>query len=87
MNTANNFQHTTRWIRPDQSRFVFATPAPAQAMNIIKRFFVEDDASTAVEYGVMLALILLTMIVSVAAFGSSTGSWWGGISTSINSYF
>ena len=56
-------------------------------MKFFTDFLANDEGTTAVEYGVMLALILLGMIVSVGAFGGSTGSWWGGIVTEFTSYF
>ncbi|MBL8849556.1 MAG: Flp family type IVb pilin [Planctomycetaceae bacterium] len=43
----------------------------------IARFLREDQAATAVEYAVMLALILLAMIGTIKAFGGASGSMWG----------
>ena len=56
-------------------------------MSRIVRFLTDDDATTAVEYAVMLALILLTIFGSVLAFGGSASSWWGNIDSEIDSYF
>jgi pilus assembly protein Flp/PilA len=42
-------------------------------------FLRNEDAATAVEYAVMLAMILLTAIVAVASFGTQTGGMWGSI--------
>ena len=56
-------------------------------MSPIVKFLKSEEATTAVEYAVMLALILLTIIGSVIAFGGSAGGWWGNIDTEINSYF
>jgi pilus assembly protein Flp/PilA len=49
------------------------------AMNALLRFLRDDDAATAVEYAVMLALILLVAISSISALGSQSGGMWGGI--------
>ena len=38
-----------------------------------------EDAATAVEYAVMLALILLAILASIGVVGSQTGGMWGGI--------
>ncbi len=43
----------------------------------ITRFLREEQAATAVEYAVMLALILLAMIGTIKAFGGASGSMWG----------
>jgi pilus assembly protein Flp/PilA len=48
-------------------------------MTSIRRFFNDEQGTTAVEYAVMLALILLVCIVGVAAFGNSQDSYWGRI--------
>lgn len=36
----------------------------------------EESGATSVEYAVMLALILMTMIVSIRSFGNSTSGMW-----------
>ncbi len=38
----------------------------------------EEEASTAVEYAVMLALILAAIIGSIASVGQGTGGMWSG---------
>lgn len=48
-------------------------------MNALQRFLREEHAATAVEYAVMLAMILMTAIAAVSSFGSATGGLWGGI--------
>lgn len=49
------------------------------------RFLRADDAATAVEYAVMLALVLVAIISAIGAVGSQAGGWWGGIQTNLNS--
>jgi len=46
-------------------------------MNALRRFFREETAATAVEYSVMLALILLAVIGTIKAFGGAQSSMWG----------
>ena len=47
----------------------------------IHRLFREDEAATAVEYAVMLALILVAVMGAVTMLGTEAGGWWGGIDT------
>lgn len=55
-------------------------------MQLIRRFVNDDQGTTAVEYAVMLALILLVCIVGVAAFGNSQDSYWGRINGQMNTH-
>ena len=47
------------------------------------RFLLDDDGTTAVEYAVMLGLILLSAISAISAFGQGTGGLWGGIASDL----
>ena len=53
-------------------------------MRYIVRFLFEEDAATAVEYAVMLALVLMVVIGSITALGAEAGSWWGGIESDLS---
>jgi pilus assembly protein Flp/PilA len=53
-------------------------------MKRILRFCREEDAATAVEYAVLLALILMAIIGAIGAVGSETGGMWGGIDTDLH---
>ncbi len=55
-------------------------------MQLIRGFLSEESGTTAVEYAVMLALILLVCIVGVAAFGNSQDSCWGRINGQMNDH-
>jgi len=46
--------------------------------------FREESGATAVEYAVMLALILLTCLASVIAVGNSTADSWSNTNTQLN---
>ena len=48
-------------------------------MSCITRFVRDDCAATAVEYAVMLALIIAAIIGTIGAVGAQTGGMWGGI--------
>jgi pilus assembly protein Flp/PilA len=43
----------------------------------------DQKGATAVEYGLILALIFLAMVVGVVAVGASTSSLWGNISNEV----
>jgi pilus assembly protein Flp/PilA len=55
-------------------------------MQLVRRFLTDEAGTTAVEYAVMLALILLVCIVGVAAFGNSQDSYWGRINGQMNDH-
>jgi len=42
-----------------------------------------DEAATAVEYAVLLALILAVVVGAIGAFGSEAGGLWGGIDSQL----
>lgn len=52
----------------------------------LTRFLRDEDATTAVEYAVMLALILVAVIAGVTSAGGGVGNWWGKIKTKVESY-
>ena len=55
------------------------------AMNVVKTFLTEEDGPTAVEYAVMLALIIVVCIVAVRAIGTNASSTFNGVATTISS--
>jgi pilus assembly protein Flp/PilA len=42
----------------------------------VQQFFQADEAATAAEYAVLLALILLALISAITAVGNSTSGLW-----------
>ena len=52
-------------------------------MNLLKQFLVEEDGPTAVEYAVMLALIIVVCIVAVRAIGTSASSTFDRVGTEL----
>ncbi|MBI3862563.1 MAG: Flp family type IVb pilin [Planctomycetia bacterium] len=54
-------------------------------MQHLLRFLLDDRATTAVEYAVMLALILIVLIGSVVTVGQGTGGMWSGTNSSLQS--
>jgi Flp pilus assembly pilin Flp len=52
-------------------------------MTHVLRLLRDDQASTAVEYAVMLALILMVIIGSIVSVGQGTGGLWGSSSSAM----
>ncbi|HUY35101.1 MAG TPA: Flp family type IVb pilin [Pirellulales bacterium] len=47
------------------------------------RFLRKSEATTSVEYAVMLALIIAVLITAISSVGGDTGGMWGGVKTSL----
>ena len=52
-------------------------------MERIKKFFRDEEGATAVEYGLMVALIAIVIIVAVSLLGSNLSSKFDQVATSI----
>lgn len=57
-----------------------------QRLKAICRFLTSDDATTAVEYAVMLTMILVAIIIGVTSAGGGVSVWWDNIHKNIVSY-
>jgi pilus assembly protein Flp/PilA len=57
-----------------------------QALKKIRRFLTAEEGTTAVEYAVLLAMILIAIIIGVTSAGGGVSNWWGNIKTKIESY-
>lgn len=55
-------------------------------MNWIHKLLSDDSGPTAVEYAVMLALILAVVITGISAFGTAQDSYWGRIDGSMQAH-
>jgi Flp pilus assembly pilin Flp len=55
-------------------------------MNWLTRLLTEEDAATAVEYAVMLSLILMAVFATVAAMGQALGAKYTNIETQIQAH-
>lgn len=53
---------------------------------LIYSFVRQEDGATAVEYAVMLALILAVVIGSITSFGANETEGWNRISNSLTSF-
>lgn len=55
-------------------------------MKAIQAFFRNDEAATAVEYAVMLAMIIVTCVAAISSFGSASNGMWGGIDANLDAH-
>ena len=57
-----------------------------RSLSAIKRFLQSDDATTAVEYAVLLAMILIALVIGVTSAGGGVSTWWSNIKNKVTSY-
>jgi pilus assembly protein Flp/PilA len=50
---------------------------------LLKRLASDISGATAVEYGLILALIFLAMLAAVQNFGTQTSLMWGNVATKV----
>ena len=53
-------------------------------VEFLKKLGRDTDGATAVEYGLILALIFLSMIGAVSSFGQTTIDMWNRVATTIS---
>ncbi|MCA9038045.1 MAG: Flp family type IVb pilin [Planctomycetaceae bacterium] len=53
---------------------------------VIRKFIHDDSGPTAVEYAVMLALIIVLCISGISMVGGGNNGWWTRTNTSLQSY-
>lgn len=56
-------------------------------MRAILRFIQCEDGPVAVEYSVMLAMIIITAISAITSLGASNSGFWDNINTKANDAF
>lgn len=52
-------------------------------MGVIRKFLRNDSGATAIEYGLIAALVAVAIIVAVDALGVSVGSLFSGVSDKV----
>ena len=52
-------------------------------LNSVRKFMVSEDGPTAVEYAVMLALIVIVCLVSIQAIGNNANTTFNSIATKL----
>lgn len=45
---------------------------------MVRRFMHDDDGIAITEYGILLALLAVILIIAVNLFGSNFTTWWNG---------
>ena len=61
----------------------FPSPRHRAAMRWVVKLVRDRRAATAVEYGLILALVVLTMMAALTGVASVTTNMWGNISTKV----
>ncbi len=56
-------------------------PEPVRAISASENFLRGEEAATAIEYAVMLAMILVAIMIGVTSFGARASDWWTNIKT------
>ena len=54
-------------------------------MRYLMKFLREEEATTSVEYAVMLSLILMFALVAIGALGAQSTGMWGGVESDLRS--
>ncbi|MEW6235487.1 MAG: Flp family type IVb pilin [Candidatus Omnitrophota bacterium] len=52
--------------------------------NAVKSFVTSEDGPTAVEYAVVVALIIIAAVVGIGAVGTALNTWFQGVGDSID---
>ncbi|HET6880550.1 MAG TPA: Flp family type IVb pilin [Pirellulales bacterium] len=52
-------------------------------LRVIRRFLASDDGPTAVEYAVMLALIVIVCLTAIGSIGSSANTTFSAVGASL----
>jgi pilus assembly protein Flp/PilA len=55
-------------------------------LNIAKRFVQEEDAPTMVEYGLLVAVIALVVVVGATVFGNALSALFSRLATLLGGY-
>jgi pilus assembly protein Flp/PilA len=58
---------------------------PIADLNMLKRFLASEDGPTAVEYAVMLALIVVVCLTAIQSIGTNSRSTFQKVSTTLQS--
>ncbi len=54
-----------------------------QMLKSVKKFLVSEDGPTAVEYAVMLALIIVVCLTAIPSVGTTTNTTFEGVATAL----
>jgi pilus assembly protein Flp/PilA len=54
-----------------------------KSLTFVKRFLISEDGPTAVEYAVMLALIIVVCLTAITAVGTNANSTFNNVATKL----
>lgn len=52
-------------------------------MKLLKKLYRSEQGATAVEYGLILALIAITAIVAISGLANTTGNMWNDVASEV----
>lgn len=55
-----------------------------RAANWLRRFAADQRGATAIEYGLIVSLVVIAMVASLSSVGSVTSEIWGNVSSKVN---
>ncbi len=55
-------------------------------MSVVKKFLRGEEAATAVEYAVMLGLILMACVAAISSVGGASGGMWGNTQSELTAH-
>ena len=62
-------------------------PRLARCLSAIRRFASDEEGATAVEYAVMCALIIVTLIAAIGTLGYASNDMYLDVNNSLSTYF
>lgn len=51
---------------------------------VLKKFWRDDSGATAIEYGLIAALVALAMVAGLSSLGGGTGGAWDNLATDVS---
>ena len=58
-------------------------PSPQKDQLRLRRFARDARGATAIEYGLIAALVVIAMIVGLSSLGAVVSAMWGGVNTKV----
>ncbi len=52
----------------------------------LRRLLTDQNGATAIEYGLIAALIIIAMMGGLSSLAGGTSSWWGKIQTNVETH-
>ena len=52
----------------------------------LRRLLTDQNGATAIEYGLIVALIIIAMMGGLSSLAGGTSTWWGRIQTNVETH-